>query len=116
VNRQPRAQIPFFCALSGGSPDSYCALSDVHRTGTVDCPVHPYRVLKKGLQPAPELEATLLIHSLALSPLSGDLLIDGDPPATKCYSSSLSGEQPLLSLFPFLSVFLPPKKFSSTTL
>jgi hypothetical protein len=28
-------------AMSGGSPDSYCALSGVHRTGTVDCPVCP---------------------------------------------------------------------------
>jgi hypothetical protein len=47
VHRQPRAKIQFSCALSGGSPDSYCALSGMHRTGTVDCPVHPYRVLKK---------------------------------------------------------------------
>jgi hypothetical protein len=36
-----RAQIPFCTALSGGSSDSYCALSGVHQTGTVDCPVHP---------------------------------------------------------------------------
>jgi hypothetical protein len=48
VHRQPRAKNRFSCALSGGSPDNYCALSGVHRTGTVDCPVHPYRVLKKG--------------------------------------------------------------------
>ena len=47
VHRQPRAIIQFSCALSGGSPDSYCALSGVHRTGTVDCPVCPSRVLKK---------------------------------------------------------------------
>jgi hypothetical protein len=51
VHRLPRAKIHFSCALSGGSPDSYCALSGVHRTGTVDCPVRPYHVLKKGLQP-----------------------------------------------------------------
>jgi hypothetical protein len=57
VHRQPRAKNPFSCALSGGSPDSYCALSGVHRTGTVDCPVRPYRVLKKGLQPETESEA-----------------------------------------------------------
>jgi hypothetical protein len=36
-----RAQIPFCAALSGGSPDSYCALSDVHRTCTVDRPECP---------------------------------------------------------------------------
>jgi hypothetical protein len=46
VHRQPRAKDPFSCALSG-----------VHRTGTVDCPVRPYRVLKKGLQPETEPEA-----------------------------------------------------------
>jgi hypothetical protein len=46
VHRQPRAKNPFSCALSG-----------VHRTGTVDCPVRPYRVLKKGLQPEIEPEA-----------------------------------------------------------
>jgi hypothetical protein len=51
VHRQPRAQIQFLCALSGGSPDSYCALSGVHRTGTVDCPVCPSRVLKNRPQP-----------------------------------------------------------------
>jgi hypothetical protein len=49
VHRQPRAKFPFSCALSGGSPDSYCALSGVHRTGTVDCPVRPYSVFKKSL-------------------------------------------------------------------
>jgi hypothetical protein len=27
VHRLPRAGTPFSCALSGGSPDSYCALS-----------------------------------------------------------------------------------------
>jgi hypothetical protein len=47
VHRQPRAQNPFSCALSGGSLDSYCALSGVHRTGTVDCSVRPYPVFKK---------------------------------------------------------------------
>jgi hypothetical protein len=35
------AQISFCAALSGGSPDSYCALSSVHRTCNVDCPVCP---------------------------------------------------------------------------
>jgi hypothetical protein len=52
VHRQPRAIIPFSCALSGGSPDSYCALSGVHQTCTVDCPVRPYRVFKKKQPPA----------------------------------------------------------------
>jgi hypothetical protein len=66
VHRQPRAKNPFSCALSGGSPDSYCALSGVHRTCTVDCLVRPYRVLKKGLQPETEPEA----HFFSLPALS----------------------------------------------
>jgi hypothetical protein len=67
VHRQPRAQTPFFCALSGGSPDSYCAMSGVHRTGTVDCSVRPYRVLKKGLQPETEPEAPFTPPPVLLS-------------------------------------------------
>jgi hypothetical protein len=32
----------YYCAaLSSGSPDSHCALSGVHQTDTVDCPVCP---------------------------------------------------------------------------
>jgi hypothetical protein len=81
VHRQPRAKIHFSCALSGGSPDSYCALSGVHRTGTVDCPVRPYRVFKNGLQPAePSQRLPVSLCQLLLSvsgvfpPLTGDLL------------------------------------------
>jgi hypothetical protein len=71
VHRQPRAQIPFFlCAVRWFTGQLLCA---VHRTVTVDCPVRPYRVLKKGLQLAREPEATLLLLSLALSALSGGL-------------------------------------------
>ena len=62
VHRQPRAKIPFSCALSGGSPDSYCALSGVHRTATVDCPVCPSRVLKKS-PPARPSQGLCLISS-----------------------------------------------------
>jgi hypothetical protein len=64
VHRQPHAKYPFSCALSGGSPDSYCALSGVHRTGIVDCPVRPYRVLKNGLQPETEPEALFSLCAL----------------------------------------------------
>jgi hypothetical protein len=39
----------------------------VHRTGTVDCPVRPYRVLKKGLQPAAEPEAHFSPVALCLT-------------------------------------------------
>jgi hypothetical protein len=67
VHRQPRAKNPFSCALSGGSPDNYCALSGVHRTGTVDCPVRSYRVLKKGLQSETEPEAHFFSLPLLLS-------------------------------------------------
>jgi hypothetical protein len=69
-----------------------CALSGVHRTGTVDCPVRPYRVLKKRLQPEPS-------HRLSISPtlwrfplprrrppLSGD----HSAPATLCSSPALA--------------------------
>jgi hypothetical protein len=79
VHRQPRAQNPFSCALSGGSPDSYCALSGVHRTGTVDCPVHPYSVFKKSFparargQALFPLSGHCLSLSLAVSSLAGDL-------------------------------------------
>jgi hypothetical protein len=44
----------------------------VHRTGTVDCPVRPYRVLKKGLQPAEPSQRLTLFPcarcSLSLAP------------------------------------------------
>jgi hypothetical protein len=88
VHRLSRAETPFSCALSGGSPDNYCALSGVHRTGTLDCPVRPYPVFKKTFplsRPRPALSTSLfsapLSRSLAISTprrrpplLSGDLL------------------------------------------
>ena len=67
VHRQPRAKISFSCALSGGSPDSYCALSGVHRTGTVHCPVRPYSVFKKFFplsRPRPGFISSVLCPSL----------------------------------------------------
>jgi hypothetical protein len=107
VHRQPRAKIQFSCALSGGSPDSYCALSGVHRTGTVDCPVRPYRVLKKGLQPAAGPEAHSLCQRLLplclwrFFPSAGDL----PPPASLRRPGALrdpflSGEQSSPLSFP----------------
>jgi hypothetical protein len=80
VHRQPRAQILFSCALSGGSPDSYCALSSVHRTCTVDCLVRPYRVLKNRPPARAEPDATLLLCSLAPSALWRFALLAGDLP------------------------------------
>jgi hypothetical protein len=41
VHRPRASRSSFPCALSSGSPFSYYVLSDVHRTGTVDCPVRP---------------------------------------------------------------------------
>jgi hypothetical protein len=41
------AWICHYAALFGGSLDHDCALSGVHRTGNVHCPVCPYCVLKK---------------------------------------------------------------------
>jgi hypothetical protein len=108
VHRQPRASNLFPCALSGGSPDSYCVLSGVHRTGTVDCPVHPYRVLKNGLQPETELEALFSLcafcslFSADLLPLAGDLpspastILRRPRPSAPLLPSL--GEQPLLPL------------------
>jgi hypothetical protein len=106
VHRQPRAKNPFSCALSGGSPNSYCALSDVHRTGTVDCPVRPYRVLKKGLQTETEPEA----HSFSLpAPFSLCLWrllpVAGDLPHRRALSpAELRRPRPVLlgELAPFL--------------
>jgi hypothetical protein len=70
VHRQPRAQIPFSCALYDGSPDSYCALSGVPRTDTVDCPVRPYSVFKKTFPLlAPEATDFLLCSQFLLSAL-----------------------------------------------
>jgi hypothetical protein len=54
VHRQPRAKNPFSCALSG-----------VHRTGTVDCPVRPYHVLKK--RPPARPSQRLSVHQRSLS-------------------------------------------------
>jgi hypothetical protein len=112
-HRQSRAQNPFSCALSG-----------VHRTGTVDCPVRPYPVFKKTFplsRPWPGGSSSLSALALCLwrsSPLrrrppcvhrlrscSGDLR----PPAL---IPSPSGEKPCLhppSLFSlFNSMRSPP--------
>jgi hypothetical protein len=122
VHRQPRAKIHFSCALSGGSPDRYCALSGVHRTGTVDCPVRPYRVLKKASSPQPSQRRSSSASSLcSLSwrfplPPAGDLqpptaiISDGAPATLPPLLPSL-GEQntPLCSSpsqFPELSLHL----------
>jgi hypothetical protein len=103
VHRQPRAKILFSCALSGGSSNSYCALSGVHRTGTVDCPVRPYRVLKK--RPPARDRARGSFPALSLC-LSGDSLSpagDLPSPATTVLQRPCSawacplplGEQPI---------------------
>jgi hypothetical protein len=73
VHRQPHASNLFSCALSGGSPDSYCALSGVHRIGTVDCPVRPYSIFKKLFLCSRPRPATSSL-SLASLCLSGDFL------------------------------------------
>jgi hypothetical protein len=113
VPRQPRAQNPFFCALSGGSPDRHCRLSGA-----------PISVFLKNLSPlAPEAWHFTSLFSAPLS-RSRDLFLAGDhpsspaissPAASKCISPSISGENPLLSLSPFLSVLLPPVKPPSST-
>jgi hypothetical protein len=111
VHRQPRAKIPFSCALSGGSPDSYCALSGVHRTGTVDCPVRPYPVFKKSF-PSRARGLAFLFSVLPLLSVSGDLppspattphrrpLFSGDldPVLLSCPRSVSSSFLPLSSL------------------
>jgi hypothetical protein len=105
VHRQPRAINPFSCALSGGSPDSYCALSGVHRTCTVDCPVRPYRVLKKDLQPDRARGSLFSFSASVFSATSDSYSPAGDlrppaatvsvcAPATSGPSPSLLGELP----------------------
>jgi hypothetical protein len=116
VHRQPRAKTPFSCALSGGSPDSYCAPSGVHRTGTVDCPVRPYRVLKNGLQPETEPEALFSLYALCalLSAIAPFHRRSPSPVSTVLRrprpSASLSGENPPLCLSPFFSLYSCPVK------
>ena len=75
VHRQPRAKFLFSCALSGGSPDIYCALSGVHRTATVDCPVCPSRVLKKKASSPTEPEALSFSQPAPALSVSGDSLL-----------------------------------------
>jgi hypothetical protein len=110
VHRQPRAQNPFSCALSGGSPDSYCALSGVHRTDTVDCPVRPYPVFKKPFPARALGRALFLSFSLPLwrfslprrrPPLTGD----HRAPAISCVCACSSLLSVSSSFSP--SVFLP---------
>jgi hypothetical protein len=109
VHRQPSAKIQFSCALSGGSPDSYCALSGVHRTGTVDCPVRPYRVLKKkASSPQPGQRHTLSASASFLS-VSGDSSpapaifphrrLSGDLVLSVTLSSPVSSHPPSPSLY-----------------
>jgi hypothetical protein len=123
VHRPRARQFLFLLALSGGSPDSYCVLSGVHRTCTVDCPVRPYSVFKKFFplsRPRPGSLSALFSAPLSVS---GDHSLAGDhpspaissPAASKCFSPSLSGEYPLLSLSPFLSELLPPEKPPSSS-
>jgi hypothetical protein len=79
VHRLLRTETPFSCALSGGSPDSYCALSGVHWIGTVDCPVRPYPVFKKTFPSRARGQALFPLCSLppsrsqAISTLTCDL-------------------------------------------
>jgi hypothetical protein len=107
VHWQPRAQNSFSCVLSGGSPDNYCALSGVHRTCTVDCPVRPYSVFRKPFpcpSPRPGSVSSLATASLGLwrHPLrSGDPSLTGGDLSGDLQCScfpSLSGEHHLLSL------------------
>jgi hypothetical protein len=100
VHRQPRAKIPCSCALSGGSPDRYCALSGVHRTGTVDCPVHPYSVSKKTFplsRPRPGSH-----FSLFSAPLSRPLAISSSPATTPPLRRPLHRRRPSASPLPSL--------------
>jgi hypothetical protein len=126
VHWQSRAQIPFSCALSGGSLDSYCALSGVHRTGIVDCPVCPYSVFKKPFpcsRPRPGTFFSVLgfcLCALAVStpsPASSPLRrppCSGDPPGIflGCAPlSSLVSTSPLC--LPSLSISLDSAPLST---
>jgi hypothetical protein len=112
VHRQPRAKIPFSYALSGGSPDNYCAMSGVHRTGTVDCPVRPYSVFKNSFPSRARGQAVSLLCSL---PLSRSLAITPSPTTTPL-RRSLHRRRPSASPLPSLVSIpfsLPPFSLSS---
>jgi hypothetical protein len=98
-HRQSHAQNPFSCALSG-----------VHRTGTVDCPVRHTRFLKNLSLPEPEARlhfSSLATASLCLWRFPPSPAISpprrrssGDPVLS---TALFSGETPLV---PYLSLYV----------
>jgi hypothetical protein len=79
------AQICYCATLSGGSPDSYYAMSSVHWTVTVDCSVCPKPIFFKKTFPA-RAKPRLPFHPHALCSLLS-LGAPGDyhfPPITIC--------------------------------
>jgi hypothetical protein len=140
---QPRVRRSTFSyALSGGSPDSYCALSGVHRIATMRYPVctgqllcaiwcapdrhcrlsdAPITRFKKRPLARPQARDHISLAISALCSLSGDL------PRRRLFSCNqvlpfiLSGEQPQflspLSVFhPVSTPFHPPLIHHSNSL
>jgi hypothetical protein len=66
-----------------------CALSGVHRTGTVDCSVRPYSVFKKSLPARARGQAPFLLSAPCLSLRSGSL---PPLPAISLAGGDLSGD------------------------
>jgi hypothetical protein len=84
------------------APDRHCRLSGAPISHFKKSP--PARSRARGFSvPLCSLSLAISTPSPAISSLA----------ATKCFSPSLSGEHPLLSLSPLLSEFLPPEKFLS---
>jgi hypothetical protein len=104
-----RVRAPFSCALSGGSPDSYCALSGVHRTDTINCLVRPYRVLKMASNPRPSQRPSFLLSG-SLSQLSWrfpPLLTGGDHRRRAPMTFSSVGTSPFCPALSFKDLHHP---------
>jgi hypothetical protein len=106
-----RSKSIFLCVVRW-LPDSYCALSGVHQTGTVDCPVRPYSFFKKNFSSPRARGQPLLLYLWLLSaslaiplprqrrPLTGDHRAPAIFHACACF---FSHEQPCFPLHLFFS-------------
>jgi hypothetical protein len=117
VHQQGRAWIYHYAAMSSGAPNSDCALSVVHQTGTVHCPVCPWSVFKKDfpcLSPSAgysllRAQASWFLCSL-LAPSSPSMVTGKPAPASTCARPMLPcffppppllWDRPPSSLYPF---------------
>jgi hypothetical protein len=102
VHRQPRAQIQLSCALSG-----------VHRTGTVDCPVRPYRVFKIASSPQSRARGSFYFPASARCSLSVAI---PPPPRRSPPAATISGGAPVTLGSPLLPPSVSRLVFSPVSL